>query len=199
MAQRTVGGRIHLRAHLAGFVFVAFVIDAYARRIVGGKVSTSAPDGFVLDPLDQSIHARRPGPQHGLVHHRDRGVHYLGMNYTLRLAEANLAPSMASLATATTMPWPRLSMASIKQRSFGDSGRGQAHRQSKRQPCAGSTGAKTNAFSAPSATFRPPRPKQITMQPKRPSIWLHDSIENAPGKPGRFKHWLPGHRKRVKQ
>ncbi|CCW19574.1 Mobile element protein [Sphingobium indicum BiD32] len=80
-----------------GFVYVAFVIDAYARRIVGWKVSTSATAGFVLDALEQAIHARRPGPDDGLIHHSDRGVQYLAMNYTQRLAEANLVPSVGSV------------------------------------------------------------------------------------------------------
>jgi putative transposase len=81
----------------AGFVYVAFVIDAYARRIVGWKVSTSATAGFVLDALEQAIHARRPGPEDGLIHHSDRGAQYLAMNYTQRLAEANLVPSVGSV------------------------------------------------------------------------------------------------------
>lgn len=81
----------------AGFVYVAFVIDAYARRIVGWKVSTSATAGFVLDALEQAIHARRPGPDDRLIHHSDRGVQYLAMNYTQRLAEANLVPSVGSV------------------------------------------------------------------------------------------------------
>jgi putative transposase len=81
----------------AGFVYVAFVIDAYARRIVGWKVSTSATAGFVLDALEQAIHARRPGPEDGLIHHSDGGVQYLAMNYTQRLAEANLVLSVGSV------------------------------------------------------------------------------------------------------
>ena len=81
----------------SGFVYVAFVIDAYARRIVGWKVSTSATAGFVLDALEQAIHARRPSPEDGLIHHSDRGVQYLAMNYTQRLAEANLVPSVGSV------------------------------------------------------------------------------------------------------
>ncbi|TDW59533.1 transposase InsO family protein [Novosphingobium sp. PhB55] len=80
-----------------GFVYVAFVIDAYARRIVGWKVSTSATASFVLDAMEQAIHARRPGPDDGLIHHSDRGVQYLAMNYTQRLAEANLVPSVGSV------------------------------------------------------------------------------------------------------
>lgn len=81
----------------AGFVYVAFVIDAYARRIVGWKVSTSATANFVLDALEQAIHARRPGPEDGLIHHSDRGSQYLAMAYTQRLAEASLVPSVGSV------------------------------------------------------------------------------------------------------
>jgi putative transposase len=81
----------------AGFVYVAFVIDAYARRIVGWKVSTSATANFVLDALEQAIHARKPSPEDGLIHHSDRGTQYLAMNYTQRLAEANLVPSVGSV------------------------------------------------------------------------------------------------------
>ncbi len=72
-------------------------VKKYARRIVGWKVSTSATAGFVLDALEQAIHARRPGSKDGLIHHSDRGVQYLAMNYTQRLAEANLVPSVGSV------------------------------------------------------------------------------------------------------
>src|SRR4051812_12165410 len=58
----------------SGFVYVAFVIDAYARRIVGWRVSRSTHAGFVLDALEQALHERRPVQGGGLVHHSDRGV-----------------------------------------------------------------------------------------------------------------------------
>src|SRR5215216_3270253 len=58
----------------SGFVYVAFVIDAYARRIVGWRVSRTPYAGFVLDALEQALHARRPVQGGGLVHHSDRGV-----------------------------------------------------------------------------------------------------------------------------
>ena len=79
-----------------GFVYVAFVIDAYARRIVGWRVSRSAHAGFVLDALEQAIHDRRPVGG-GLVHHSDRGVQYVSLRYTERLAEAGLVPSVGSV------------------------------------------------------------------------------------------------------
>ena len=79
-----------------GFVYVAFVIDAYARRIVGWRVSRSAHAGFVLDALEQALHDRRP-VSGGLVHHSDRGVQYVSIKYTQRLAEAGLVPSVGSV------------------------------------------------------------------------------------------------------
>jgi transposase InsO family protein len=81
----------------AGFVYVAFVIDAYARRIVGWRVSRSAHAGFVLDALEQALHDRRPVSGAGLVHHSDRGVQYVSIKYTERLAEAGLEPSVGSV------------------------------------------------------------------------------------------------------
>ncbi len=80
-----------------GFVYVAFVIDAYARKIVGWRVSTSAHAGFVLDALEQAVHDRRPGKGTGLVHHSDRGSQYLSIRYSERLAEAGIEPSVGSV------------------------------------------------------------------------------------------------------
>jgi putative transposase len=80
-----------------GFVYVAFVIDAYARRIVGWRVSTSHHAGFVLDALEQAVHERRPTKGMGLVHHSDRGSQYLSIKYTERLAEAGIEPSVGSV------------------------------------------------------------------------------------------------------
>ena len=57
----------------SGFVYVAFVVDVYARRIVGWRASRTASASFVLDALEQALHARRP-VEGGLVHHSDRGV-----------------------------------------------------------------------------------------------------------------------------
>ena len=81
----------------AGFVYVAFVIDAYARRIVGWRVSRTAQAGFVLDALEQALHERRPAHRAGLVHHSDRGSQYVSIKYTERLAEAGVEPSVGSV------------------------------------------------------------------------------------------------------
>lgn len=81
----------------SGFVYVAFVIDAFARRIVGWRVSRTAHAGFVLDALEQAIHERRPANSDGLVHHSDRGSQYLSIKYTERLAATGIEPSVGSV------------------------------------------------------------------------------------------------------
>ena len=81
----------------AGFVYVAFVIDVFARRIVGWRVSRTAHAGFVLDALEQALHERRPVRGGGLVHHSDRGVQYLSIKYTEQLAAAGIEPSVGSV------------------------------------------------------------------------------------------------------
>ena len=78
-----------------GTVYVAFVIDVFARRIVGWRVSTSMTTSFVLDALNQAICQRTPSGD--LVHHSDRGSQYLSIRYTERLAEAGIDPSVGSV------------------------------------------------------------------------------------------------------
>ena len=79
-----------------GFVYVAFVVDVFARRIVGWRVSRTAHAGFVLDALEQALHDRRPA-KGGLTHHSDRGSQYVSIRYTERLLEAGIEPSVGSV------------------------------------------------------------------------------------------------------
>ena len=80
-----------------GFVYVAFVIDVFARRIVGWRLLRSARTDFVLDARQQALYARKPFDSDRLVHHSDRGVQYVSIRYTERLAEAGLEPSVGSI------------------------------------------------------------------------------------------------------
>jgi len=80
-----------------GMLYVAFVIDAFARKIVGWRVSRSMQAGFVLDALEQALAARRPFAGAGLVHHSDRGSQYVCIKYSERLAEAGIEPSVGSV------------------------------------------------------------------------------------------------------
>jgi putative transposase len=78
-----------------GWLYVAFVIDVFARRIVGWRVSTSMRTDFVLDALEQALYARQP-ERDSLVHHSDRGSQYVSIRYSERLAEAGVEPSVGS-------------------------------------------------------------------------------------------------------
>lgn len=79
-----------------GWLFVAFVIDVFARRIVGWRVSSTMRTDLVLDALEQALYARQPERTDALVHHSDRGSQYVSVRYTERLAEAGIEPSIGS-------------------------------------------------------------------------------------------------------
>ena len=79
-----------------GFVYVAFIIDVFARRIVGWRVSRSMRTEFVLEALEQALYARQPQGDDALIHHSDRGSQYVSIRYSERLAEAGIEPSVGS-------------------------------------------------------------------------------------------------------
>lgn len=81
-----------------GFVYVAFVIDVFSRRIVGWRAHTTMRTELVLDALEQALHDRELDGR--LVVHSDRGAQYIAMRYTERLAEAGAAPSLGSVGDA---------------------------------------------------------------------------------------------------
>ena len=84
----------------SGTVYVAFVIDVFARRIVGWRASTSMKTQFVLDALEQAIWQRKTPDNNSLVHHSDRGSQYLSIKYTERLAEAEIDLSVGTVGDA---------------------------------------------------------------------------------------------------
>ena len=77
-----------------GWLYVAFVVDVFARCIVGWRVSSSMHTDFVLDALEQALYARQPERDGALIHHSDRGSQYLSIRYSERLAEAGIEPSV---------------------------------------------------------------------------------------------------------
>lgn len=79
-----------------GMVYVAFVIDVYARFIVGWRVSSTMRTDFVLDALEQALYARKRERDGALIHHSDRGSQYVSIRYSERLAEAGIEPSVGS-------------------------------------------------------------------------------------------------------
>jgi putative transposase len=85
----------YVKTH-SGFVYVAFVVDTFSRFVVGWQVSTSLRSDLALDALEMAIHSRQVAPDTGLVHHSDRGVQFLSIRYTERLAEAGINASVGS-------------------------------------------------------------------------------------------------------
>ena len=79
-----------------GWVYVAFVIDVFARCIVGWRVSRSMQTDFVLEALEQALYARQPERDRSLIHHSDRGVQYVSIRYSERLAQAGIESSVGS-------------------------------------------------------------------------------------------------------
>jgi putative transposase len=79
-----------------GWLYVAFIVDVFARRIVGWQISRSMHADFVLDALEQALYERQPDDSDGLIHHSDRGSQYVSIRYTERLAEAGIEPSVGS-------------------------------------------------------------------------------------------------------
>jgi transposase InsO family protein len=79
-----------------GWLYVAFVIDVFARRIVGWQISSSMRTDFVLDALEQALYERQPANDEVLIHHSDRGSQYVSIRYTERLAEAGIEPSVGN-------------------------------------------------------------------------------------------------------
>ena len=80
-----------------GFVYVALVIDAFSRRIVGWRATMRPNTDLVLDALEQAVWARRSRTGPGLIHHSDRGVQYTSIRYTERLGESKMRPSVGSV------------------------------------------------------------------------------------------------------
>jgi len=85
----------YVKTH-SGFVYVAFVVDTFSRFVVGWQVSTSLRSDLALDALEMAIHSRQVDANSGLVHHSDRGVQFLSIRYTERLAEAGIDASVGS-------------------------------------------------------------------------------------------------------
>jgi putative transposase len=99
-----------------GWLYVAFVIDVYARRIVGWRVSSSMHTDFVLDALEQALYARQPERDGALIHHSDRGSQYVSIRYSERLAEAGIEPSVGSKGDSYDTPWQKRSTVCTRPR-----------------------------------------------------------------------------------
>lgn len=137
----------------SGVVYVAFVIDAFSRRILGWKADTNMRTGLVLDTLEMALWSReRAGlpARAGLIHHHDNGSQYLSFAFTQRLIDAGVDASVGSVGDALT-PWLRRRSACSRPRRSAAKGHGRRSPMSSWRPWNGSTGSTPRACILPAA------------------------------------------------
>ena len=137
-----------------GFVYAAFIVDAFSRGIVGWRVAASLHAELALDALEMAIWSRRSEQLEGLVHHSDSGVQYLAIRYTERLAEAGAARSVGSCGDSHDNALAETVVGLYKTELIGRRGPGARWSRSSWRPPSGSTGGTTVAFTALAATCR---------------------------------------------
>jgi len=170
----------------AGFVYVAFVIDTYARRIVGWRVSRTAHTSFVLDALDQALHERRPLHRAGLVHHSDRGSQYVSIKYTERLAAAGIEPSVGSVGDSYDNALAETINRLYKAELIHRHGPWRSFEAVEFATSNGWTGSTIAGCWNPEATSLQPKLKTATTLCSNRLPWQRDSNQTPPGNPGRF-------------
>ena len=193
------GGRLYV-ATWRGFAYTAFVIDAYARRIpafagTGWRVSNSLHTDLALDALEQALHERRT-PRDGLIHHSDRGVQYLSLRYTERLAHRGIAPSVGSVGDSPDKGTRGQALRQRPGRVHHRAVQDRAHRPAR--PVASLRGGGTRhppmgALVQPPAPVRTPRAcasGYIRGTLRSPTARVGDGrltqANHPPGNPGRF-------------
>ena len=164
------------------YFYLYVVLDIFSRYAVGWMVADRENSALAGRLIEETCHNQGVQPQVLTLHS--------AVSNTSRSNTPGAWPKPGSIlrsaasATATTTRWPKRSTASTRPRRSTGAARGDRSRPSNTPPSNGWTGSIINACSAPSATSRPQRPKQITMPPARTSIWLHDSNVTASGKAG---------------
>jgi putative transposase len=145
-----------------GFVYVAFVIDVFARRILGWRVSSSVRSDLALDALEQALAEREDEMDDRLVHHSDRGVQYLSIRYTERLAEAGLEPSVGSKGDSYDNALAESVIGLFKTEVIRRRGPGEGSKTLNSPLSSGCGGSIIIAFWSRSATFPRSSTKRIT-------------------------------------
>jgi len=150
-----------------GFVYVAFIIDVFARYIVGWRVSSSMQTDFVPGALEQALYARQPWRHGGLTHHSDRGSQYVSIRYSERLAEADIEPSVGSTGDSYDNALAETINGLYKAEIIHRRGPWKTRGRSNWPRWNGCRGSTTTGCSSPSATSRRPRPRRTTVASAR--------------------------------
>ena len=167
-----------------GFLYVAFVIDVFSRRIVGWRASNSLRSDLALDALEQALYESPIIQTEQLVHHSDRGVQYLSIRYTERLAQAGIEPSVGSTADSYDNALAETVIGLFKTEEIHRRGPWKGSRTSSSRRSSGSRGTTATVCSNRSATFRRPSSRRPTMTVRRlQSAWRFSRNELS-GKPG---------------
>jgi putative transposase len=169
----------------SGFVYVAFVIDAFSRFIVGWQALRSLGTDLALDALEMAIWRRR-GVLDGLVHHSDRGGQYLSIRYTQRLAEAGAATSVGSRGDSYDNALAETIIGLYKTELIRRRGPGRASTTSSTPRWSGSTSSTTAACWSPSATSHQRSVRLPTIQGRRAHSHYRTQATEPPMNPGRF-------------
>ena len=156
------------------FAYTAFVIDAYSRRIVGWKVSTSLTTDAALDALEMAIFARRGESLDGLVHHSDRGVQYLAIRYTARMEDAGIVPSVGSKGDSYDNALAETVNGLYKAELINRRQRWENAAESSGPPPSGWRGGTTPGSTAPVASCRRPSTRQLAArrEQRRPEVTM---------------------------
>jgi putative transposase len=187
-AERVVRGSAHALptplATWSGFVYVAFVIDVYARYIVGWRVSRTAHASFVLDALEQAIHDRRPVHRGGLIHHSDRGSQYVSIKYTERLAEVGIEPSVGSVGDSYDNALAETINGLYKAEVIHRRGPWRSFEAVEYATLEWVECLTIGGCSRPSVTSRLPKPRSAITPCWTTRPWLRNLIQMASGNPG---------------
>ena len=168
-----------------GFVYVAFVIDAFSRRIVGWRVSNSLRSDLALDALEHAIYDREEAARNRLVHHSDRGSQYLSIRYTERLAEAGIEPSVGSKGDSYDNALAESVIGLFKTEVIRRRGPWRTREDAQGSPSSnGYGGSTTTAFSSRSAIFLRPstrRPSTAAARLKPSTRYSTKPVSEKPG------------------
>jgi transposase InsO family protein len=185
-----VGGRLYLLPDLVGDgLYVAFVIDAYSRRIPGWRAATSMTTALVLDAVEQAIWVRvRDGIADltGLVHHTDAGSQYTSIAFTDRLAAAGVDPSMGSVGDAFDNALAESVIGLFKTELIKPRGPWRTVEQVEIATLGTSTGSTTAASTRSAATSHPPSSNGPTTVNTPPSPRPASQRSESPDSPERF-------------
>lgn len=166
---------------------MAFVIDVFARRIVGWRVSSSMHTDFVLDALEQALYARQPERDSSLVHHSDRGSQYVSIRYSERLAEAGIEPSVGSRGDSYDNALAETINGLYKAELIHRRAPWRPRRLSNWRRWNGCPGSTTAGCSNPSGMYRPRSSRKPTIVTRRVGHVGLTHTNGPPRIPGRFK------------